>query len=176
MGFMSLRDEGVPMGCESDLDATLTMMLLQELFDRPGFQHNPAVDTEKNHYFCAHCTSASKMKGVDAPSEPYVLRNHAEAGWGCVPRVLMSAGQEMTIAKYISARGEQKPRMIIYSGTIVGCPPIPPTGGCRTNVEATLNELDDVCDLQGHHLSLIYGNYAKDLRTFCQLYDIEVIV
>jgi hypothetical protein len=176
MGFMSLRDEGVAMGCESDLDATLTMMLLQELFDMPGFQHNPAVDTEKNHYFGAHCTSASKMRGVDAPSEPYVLRSHAEAGWGCVPRVLLSAGQEVTIAKYLSVRGEGKPRMIVYSGTIIGCPPIPPTGGCRTNVEATLNELDDVCDLQGHHLTLIYGNHAKELRTFCRLYDIELVV
>jgi hypothetical protein len=176
MGFMTLRDEGTPMGCESDLDATLTMMLLQQLFDRPGFQHNPSADTEKNHYFCAHCTSASKMNGVNEPSEPYVLRNHAEAGWGCVPRVLMREGQEVTIAKYLSASSESKPQMIVYTGTIVGCPPIPPTGGCRTNVEATINELKDVCDVKGHHLSLVYGNYARELRDFCQLYDIEVVV
>jgi L-fucose isomerase-like protein len=176
MGFMSLRDEGIPMGCESDLDATLTMMLLQQLFDRPAFQHNPSADTETNHYFCAHCTSASKMNGVSGPSEPYVLRSHAEAGWGCVPRVLMREGQEVTIAKYLSAESGGKPQMIVYTGTILGCPPIPPTGGCRTNVEATLNELQDVCDVKGHHLCLVYGNYARELRDFCQLYDIEVVV
>jgi L-fucose isomerase-like protein len=50
------------MGCESDLDATLTMMLLQELFRKPGFQHNPSFDTENNRYFGAHCTSASRME------------------------------------------------------------------------------------------------------------------
>jgi L-fucose isomerase-like protein len=172
MGFMSLRDEGVAMGCESDLNATLTMMLLQHLFDRPGFQHNPSVDTEKNHYFCAHCTSASKMQGTHGPSEPYVLRNHAEAGWGCVPRVLMRQGQEITVAKYLSGK---TPRMILYTGNIVGCPPIPPTGGCRTNVEATLNEPSDVCDVQGHHQTLIYGNFGKEMRTFCRLYGIEVV-
>ena len=37
LGYMKLRDEGIPMGCESDLDATLTMMLEQQLFDRPAF-------------------------------------------------------------------------------------------------------------------------------------------
>jgi len=175
MGFMNLRDEGIAAGCESDLNATLTMMLLQRLFDRPGFQHNPSVYTEKNHYFGAHCTSASKMNGPNTASEPYILRSHAEAGWGCVPRVLFSAGQEVTLAKYLSAKSQDAPQMLIYSGKVIGCPPIPPTGGCRTNVETTINELDDVCDLKGHHLCLIYGNYAKQLRAFCQLYGIDAV-
>ena len=174
MGFMDLRDEGIPAGCESDLDATLTMMLLQYLFDRPGFQHNPAVETELNHYFCAHCTSASRMAGPDARPEPYMLMNHAEAGWGCVPRVLFSPGQEVTIAKYLHAPSDQEvPQMLVYSGETIACPPIPQTGGCRTNVETTINELEDVADLKGHHLVMIYGNHAKVLRRFCRMYSIE---
>jgi hypothetical protein len=174
MGFMDLRDRGVPAGCESDLDATLTMMLLQNLFDRPGFQHNPTVDTEKNHYFCAHCTSATKMRGFNAAPEPYVLMSHAEAGWGCVPRVLFSAGQEVTIAKYLSTKGDSAPpQMLVYSGQIVGCPSVTQVGGCRTNAETTINELADVAELKGHHLVMLYGNYAKPLRRFCQLYGIE---
>ena len=92
MGYMDLRDEGVPMGCESDLDATLSMMFIQYMFNRPAFQHNPSVETEKNHYFCAHCVSASRMSGFDSPPEPYELWDHAEAGWGTVPRVLMRKG------------------------------------------------------------------------------------
>jgi L-fucose isomerase-like protein len=172
MGFMSLRDEGIPAGCQSDLDSTLTLMLVQQLFDRPGFQQNAAMETEKNLYFGAHCTSASKMKGSNAPSEPYILRNHAEAGWGCVPRVLFSKGQDVTMAEY--AAGE-KPHMLIYSGKVVDCPPIPPTGGCRTNIEMTINEVDDVCDVKGMHQIIFYGNCAKQLRAFCQLYGIEVV-
>ena len=66
MGFMDLRDEGIPAGCEADFDATLTMMLIQHLFDRPAFQHNPSVDTEKNLYFGAHCTCASRCMGRKA--------------------------------------------------------------------------------------------------------------
>jgi len=172
MGFMSLRDEGIAAGCQSDLNATLTLMLVQQLFDRPGFQQNASMETEKNHYFGAHCTCASKLSGTADPSEPYVLMDHAEAGWGCVPRVLWPAGQEVTMAQYLSG---ETPRMYLYSGNVVSCPPIPATGGCRTNVEMTINEVDDVCDVKGMHQVIFYGNYTKQLRTFCQLYGIQVV-
>lgn len=173
MGYMSLRDEGVAMGCESDLDATISMMLLQELFGKPGFQHNPSYDTENDRYFCAHCTSASKMNGVDQPAEPYELMSHAEAGWGTVPRVLFKEGQEVTIVKYLA---KEKPQLLLYSGKTISCPPIPPTGGCRTNVTTTLNELEKGTDLKGHHLIMIYGNHVKQLKRFSQLFNIEVVV
>ncbi len=171
MGFMSLRDEGIAAGCQSDLSATLTLMLVQELFDRPGFQQNASMETEKNHYFGAHCTSASKLKGTTTAAEPYILMNHAEAGWGCVPRVLWPVGKDVTMAQY---RPGETPRMHIYSGKVVGCPPVPATGGCRTNIEMTIDEVDDVCDVKGMHQIVFYGSYAKQLRTFCQLYGIEV--
>jgi len=172
MGFMSLRDEGIAAGCQSDLNATLTLMLVQQLFDRPGFQQNASMETEKNHYFGAHCTCASRLSGTTGPSEPYILMSHAEAGWGCVPRVLWRTVQEVTMAQYLSG---ETPRMYIYSGNVVDCPPIPATGGCRTNVEMTINEVDDVCDVKGMHQIIFYGNYTKQLRIFCQLYDIKVL-
>lgn len=171
MGFMSLRDEGIPAGCQSDLNATLSMMLVQELFDRPSFQQNAAAETEANHYFGAHCTSASKMKGPGAPAEPMILRSHAEAGWGCVPQVLFPEGQDVTMALYLSGK---TPKMIIYSGEVVRCYPKAP-GGCRTNIEMEINELDDVCQVQGMHQAIFYGNHAQELRTFCQLYGIEPV-
>lgn len=172
MGFMSLRDEGIAAGCQADLNATLTLMLVQQLFDKPGFQQNASMETEKNHYFGAHCTCASKLNGITAPAEPYILMSHAEAGWGCVPRVLWSAGKEVTMAQYLSG---ETPQMHIYSGKVVGCPSIPQTGGCRTNIEMTINEVDDVCDVKGMHQIIFYGDYARQLRIFCQLYGIEVV-
>jgi len=172
MGFMSLRDEGIAAGCQADLNATLTLMLVQQLFDKPGFQQNASMETEKNHYFGAHCTCASKLNGTTTPSEPYILMNHAEAGWGCVPRVLWRAGQEVTMAQYLSGK---TPQMHIYSGKVVGCPSIPHTGGCRTNIEMTINEVDDVCDVKGMHQVIFYGDYAKQLRAFCQLYGIKIV-
>jgi hypothetical protein len=174
MGFMSLRDEGIAIGCQSDLNSTLTMMLLQELFGKPGFQHNASYNTEKDCYFCAHCTSPSRMNGVDKPADPYELMSHCESGWGTVPRVLFKKDQEVTIARLLS--DAKKPQMLLYSGKIISCPPIPPTGGCRTNVETTINEIETGSDLKGQHLIMIYGNHAKQLKRFSQLYNIEVVV
>lgn len=172
LGFMSLRDEGIAAGCQADLNATLTLMLVQRLFDKPGFQQNAAMNTARNLYFGSHCTAPSKMRGRSARPEHYTLHHHAEAGWGCVPRVLFTPGQEVTMALYQS--GEQ-PQMLIYTGRIVDCPPIPPTGGCRSNLEMTINEVRDVCDVKGMHQIIFYGNHGAELRTFCQLYGIQAM-
>ena len=72
------------------MDATLTLMLFEYLFEQPGFQHNPSADTERKLFFGAHCTAPSRMWGRNGPAERYALRSHAEAGWGCVPQVLLS--------------------------------------------------------------------------------------
>ncbi len=115
MGFMSLRDEGIPAGCQADLNATLTMMVVQQLFGRPGFQQNSSMETENNHYFGAHCTCPSKLSGRDGPTQPYILMSHAEAGWGCVPRVLWPVGADVTMAQYVSGK---TPQMYIYGGKV----------------------------------------------------------
>jgi len=172
MTYMRLRDEGIAMGCQSDLNATLTMMLVQQLFDRPGFQQNASSETEANHYYGAHCTCASRLNGLSEPPEPYVLRNHAESGTGVAPQVLWSEGQEVTMTHYIAG---QKPQMIIYTGEVVKCYDMPPAGGCRTNVELTINEVDDVCDLKGMHQTIFYGNHKRELKAFCQLYGITIV-
>ncbi|GAI25005.1 unnamed protein product, partial [marine sediment metagenome] len=77
-----------------------------------------------------------------------------------------------TMAQYLSGK---TPQMYLYSGQVVGCPDIPRTGGCRTNVEMTINEVDDVCDVKGMHQIIFYGDYARELRIFCQLYGIKVV-
>ncbi len=172
MAFMSLRDEGIAAGCQNELNPTLTMMLLQQLFDKPGFQQNASAQTEGNHYYGAHCTCASRLNGTGSRGEPYSLRSHAESGVGAVPQVTWRTGQEVTMAQYL---GGTPPQMIVYSGQVVRCYDTPPAGGCRTNVELTINEVTDACDVKGMHQVIIYGNHARQLRAFCQLYGIGVV-
>lgn len=180
MSFMSLRDEGIVAGCEGDLDATLTLMLVQQLFDKPGFQGNPGNETEKNHYFHSHCTCASRLLGTSNPSEPYLLRDYAHTNDPtCVPQVLWREGEDVTMAHYLSAGNPHLPgkipQMLLYSGKVVKSYDMPPVGGCRTNVEITINELENAMDVKAHHNIIFYGNYARELRIFCQLYGIEVV-
>ena len=174
MSFMSLRDEGIAAGCQNDLNATLTLMLVQHLFDRPGFSQNYCLETEKNHYFGSHCTCASKLFGTTKPAEPYLLRDYAHTNDPtCCPQVLWREGEAVTMAMYLTG---QRPQMLVYSGNVVKSYDMPPVGGCRTNVEITINEVNDICDVKPvHHQAIFYGDYAKRLRSFCQLYGIEVV-
>ncbi len=173
MSFMTLRDEGIAAGCENDLGPTLTLMLVQRLFDRPGFQHNPCYETELNHYFASHCTSASRLFGVGKPQEKYLLRNYGHTNDPtCCPQVLWREGEEVTMARCIP---EPEPQLLLYSGKVVKSYDMPPVGGCRTNVEITINEFEDACQVKGHHNVLFYGNFARRLKQFCQLYGIRVV-
>jgi hypothetical protein len=173
MSFMTLRDEGIPAGCENDLGATLTLMLVQHLFERPGFQANPCYDTERNHFFASHCTSASKLFGTAGPQLPYLLRNYAHTNDPtCVPQVLWREGEEVTMAHYLPGN---QPQMLVYTGSVVKSYEMPPVGGCRTNVAFTVNEHENVCDVKGHHNVVFCGNYGRQLRRFAQLYEIAAV-
>ncbi len=169
MGFMDLRDSGIIAGCQNELEPTLTMMLVQFLFDKPGFQQNPFMDTERNLFQGSHCTSPTRLGGARSSPEPYVLRSHAEAGVGTVPEVIWPVGQDATIACYVPA---PKHQLLIYSGKVVGRHQMPPAGGCRTNLWMTINEVSDVCDVKGLHQTIFAGNHARQLRAFCQLFKI----
>ena len=173
MSFMDLRDAGMVAGCQNDLDATLTMMIGQQLLGKPGFQHNPACDTTRNLYYGSHCTSPRKLEGPAGPAREYILRSHAEAGIGTVPQVLWPEGMDVTIAEYVVG---DKPEMLIYTGKTVANYDTPPAGGCRTSLCATLNEIP-ACDMKPEHmlhLAMFAGNHAAQLKTFCQMFGIVV--
>jgi len=181
MAMMTLRDEGIAGGCENDLDATLTQMLLLGLFDKPGFQQDPSYNTEQDRFFCAHCTSASRMNGLGKPAEKYDLMSHCESGFGVAPRVHFRKGQDVTLAKL--TLGDKTPQLLIYTGVIVGCPPIPQAGGCRSNAEITIRihdkgftpEIKRKLHTSVMHAIMVYGNYEQELKQFSQLYGIEVL-
>ena len=91
----------------------------------------------------------------------------------CCPQVLWRKGEEVTMALYISG---EAPQMLVYTGEVVKSYDMPPVGGCRTNVEITINEVDDVCDVRPiHHQIIFYGNFAGQLRQFAELYNVAVI-
>jgi len=173
MGYMSLRDEGIPMGCQNDLSATLSLMLVQYLFDRPGFQLNAASDTARNRFFGAHCTCPTRLRGLDADPAPYILRNHAEAGVGTVPQVLWPKGEPISLVQVMPE--EKDPEIIVYGGRVVACRDTPPAGGCRTNVETTIDDIADAADVKGMHQAMILGDYAGAVRQFGRLAGIRVV-
>jgi hypothetical protein len=162
----------VPCGCENHLDASLTQMLGANCFGRGGFQHNPEFDTEHNRYFAAHCTCTTRLHGPGAKEAPYDLRPFFHQ----MPKTLAldvqwPAGETVTLCKYHSG----KKLLDAWRGTVISSPTCPPTGGCATRALVQIENAADVCSIYaGPHPILYCGDFARHLKTFAQLYGLEI--
>ncbi len=179
VGWSLLLDEGVPAACEADMNAMLAHMLVEYLFDRPGFQQDPVPDTETNLFIGSHCMCATKLRGIDKPSEPFILRPHhwyrkTDKRIGVGVQVLWREGQMITIVDF-----EGPSRLLIGRGRVVGNlttgigSASPPIGGCCNNVVARIYGHANVRDCRGFHQLLFYGDHYQQLRDFCQLFGLE---
>jgi len=77
LGLSLLNDEGIIAGCEGDIPALISMVILHYLTDEPVFMANPSsIDINRNEIILAHCTLPLNM-----PDE-YYLKTHFESGLG----------------------------------------------------------------------------------------------
>jgi hypothetical protein len=172
MSFATLNSQLIPAACENDFPAVYTQLLGSLLTGRPGFQHNPCFDTERNHYYASHCTCATKLYGPDGPERPYLLRRFAHTNEGsCAIQVFWKAGDPVTMVRYYPGK---PPALDVYAGRVVVSHPMPPAGGCTTNVEIELTDRNDACMVSGHHNLLFCGDFARKFRLFAQLYKLKL--
>ncbi|HEX72639.1 MAG TPA: hypothetical protein ENN65_04945 [Candidatus Hydrogenedentes bacterium] len=172
MAYMQLLNEGTCGACESDVTATLSLLLSSYLLNRPAFLHNPSPNTVRNTYMGAHCTAPTKMDGFDAADSEYVLRSHHESDIGVAPQVLLREGQGVTMMKFIHP-GE----LMACTGTLlrnIETRPDDGVGGCRTAFEMAVDDVADSRDIRGHHNVLLYGKHMPMLKAYCQLSGLDI--
>lgn len=170
MAFSRLLDEGVVAGCEADVDAALSMLLAIALLNRPGFIQDPSANTVRNTLIGAHCTSPTRLEGIDKPYQaPYKLRSY-HTGTGASMQVLWPEGRDVTVMEF---NGPEQ--MILGSGKVVSNIAQPPSGCCRTAVEITVDGVDDTDNCKGFHQLFLLGNLERDLRAYCQLAGIQPV-
>ena len=173
VSFSLLNNELVPATCENDLPAAYTQLLGQLLIGRPGFQHNPCYETERNHYYASHCTCATKMFGPEGPELDYLLRRFAHTNEGsCAIQVFWNPNDSVTMVKYYPG---ETPKLDVYAGRVVQSHPMPPAAGCATNVEIEITDRPDACMVQGHHNLLFCGDFARQFKLFARLHQIELL-
>lgn len=172
MSFATLNGELIPAACENDLPAVYTQLLGQLLTGRPGFQHNPCYETERNHYYASHCTCTTRLYGPDGPAVPYLLRRFAHTNEGsCAIQVFWKEGDPVTMVRYYPGK---EPALDVYAGRVVKSHAMPPAAGCTTNVEIEITDRPDACMVRGHHNLLFCGDFARRFRLFAQLYRIRL--
>ncbi len=167
LAWSKLLDEGISAACEADIDASLSHALACYLLDRPGFQQDPVPETEKNNFIGAHCTCATRLFGYDKPPEPFILRSHSESDIGLAFQILWREGQEVTVMEFAGPKN-----MIIGTGKVIRNLDTPPAGGCRTSVELVIDGPPDTRDTRGFHQLFLYGDQARKLKAYCQMYGI----
>jgi len=172
VSFSLLNGNLTPAACENDLPAAYTQLLGQLLIERPGFQHNPCYETEKNHYYASHCTCPTKVYGPEGSELPYLLRRFAHTNEGsCAIQVFWKSRDPITMVRYYPG---QYPKLDVYAGRVVKSHPMPPAAGCATNVEVEITDRPDACMVKGHHNLLFCGDFSRQFRLFAQLHKIEL--
>ncbi len=176
IAWSRMLDDGIPAACEADIGACLTHALVQYLFDRPGFQQDPVADTVNECVIGAHCTCPTRLEGFDKPAEPYHLSHH-HGMRDATPVTHWRPGRRVTVADiYFSKDPKKPPAMIISAGEAVDNVAVPPAGGCVVSVRVKLDGVTDVLAYPGFHQIFFYGDYKKELTSYCQLHGIEAQV
>jgi len=156
LGLSLLNDEGIIAGCEGDIPALISMVILCYLTDEPVFMANPSsIDIDKNEIILAHCTLPLNMP------DNFYLKNHFESGLGVGIKGNIKEGKA-TIFK-LSRDGKE---YFVSGGEIIEN--LNSENLCRTQIRFRMNEgakyfLQN--SLGNHHL-ICKGDYSKLVREF----------
>lgn len=176
----TLRDVGLPAGCESDAGATLTMLLLEYLAERPAYMGNLVrADPRQNLVSISHGCSPTRMLGRDQPAKPYRLVHSHSAppfsrdltgGSGVTSYVdYGDRGQVVTVARL----SHTLDALFAARGEIVDCRD---TICDRTTLTVRVADARDyVHKTTGNHQVLIYGDFMDDLAGLCDVLGLELV-
>jgi len=166
-----LIDEGVIAGCEGDINAAVSMIILNYLTNQPVWLANPAsVDYERNTITLAHCTVAASL--ILDPKK-IVLRSHFESGRGISIQGPVKKGK----VTLIRLGGPRLDKMMILSGEVVDTD-MNYGYMCRTQVEVKLNGsvVNFLDESLGNHLAMAPGDVVERLVEVCDLLQIRPVM
>jgi L-fucose isomerase-like protein len=161
LALSSLLDEGIVAGCEGDVPATLTMLVLQLLTGEPTFMANPqGIDAAANTVDLAHCTIARRMVSR------YTLRSHFESSLGVGIAGTLDPGAA-TVAR-VGGTGLRELFAADAELVLGGSSPL----RCRTQARVRLaTPVAELLDRPlGNHLVLARGHRAAELRDYHALF------
>lgn len=147
LALAKLNSEGYVAGCEGDVPAMLSMMMVRSLLGISGFQANPAsIDPDTGEMLFAHCTIPLDMV------EDYEFDTHFESGIGVGIRGYMKEGP-VTIFKLAGDFS----RYFVAEGTLVRNQAKPDL--CRTQQVIQLSDKSQMAyfltnPIGNHHIIL----------------------
>lgn len=169
LGFFQLNNEGSVGACEADINSTLAMLIIRYLTGEPGFISDPVFDLSKGWIVYSHCVASNMVYGPDGPSNPYIIRSHAEDGKGASIQSLMPLEERVTTIQI----NPLERAMTIHTGKAVAN--VDEEKACRTKlaVEAKASRILENWRW-GWHRVTFYGDWAEELENLAKLMGFKV--
>ena len=168
-----MKDEGIPSGCEEDLNALLAMTILQYAAHRPAFMGNPNHETDELLRI-HHAVPALCMNGYGTKPLEYKLWAFTGQGFGGKLQVDFTENEQdhVTLARFNPA-GDT---ICVKVGQVlrseydeVYCSPY------------YYIQMDDARRYMyhlagfGHHQVLVFGDYMQELKDLAEIMNFKVL-
>ena len=168
-----MKDEGIPSGCEEDLNALLAMTILQYAANRPAFMGNPNHETDEILRI-HHAVPALCMNGYGTEPLQYKLWAFTGQGFGGKMQVDFTENKEdsVTLARF-NPMGDT---VCVKVGEVL-----------RSEFEELYCspyyyiKMDDARRYMhtlagfGHHQVLVFGDYSKLMKDIADVMDFTVV-
>jgi L-fucose isomerase-like protein len=170
IAWSKFNDAGLYGVCEADLASTMTQILVTSYTGMPGFVSDPVFDISRNEVIHAHCVSATKMKGLDGPASPYIIRNHLETNEGAVVQVLMPSHETITVGRFTSPT-----EFLVSTAEVTGA--VDSDRGCRSQIRTRVPDAAKWLRSfrGGLHRVIFYGDHVQAIEMLGRLNGFQVV-
>ena len=167
-----LKDEGIPSGCEEDLNALMAMCVMQYLSHKPAFMGNPNHETDELLRI-HHAVPALQMNGYGTKKLDYKLWAFTGQGFGGKLQVdfTQNESDDVTLGRFNPA-GDT---MIVKKGHVIRteydevyCSPY-----YFIQMDDARKYMHNLADF-GHHQVLIFDDYTVQLKELSQYMNFNV--
>ncbi len=168
-----LKDEGIPSGCEEDLNALMAMMIMQYSANRPAFMGNPNHETDELLRI-HHAVPALCMNGYGTKPLQYKLWAFTGQGFGGKLQVDFTENNDdhVTLARFNPA-GDT---MCVKVGEVIRseyadvyCSPY-----YYIKMDDARTYMHNLAGF-GHHQVLIFGDHMKQLKKIAKVMGFNIL-
>jgi L-fucose isomerase-like protein len=167
-----LNEEGIPTGCEGDVNSTLCMLMLSMLVNEPiHFGEMLAFDEKHNALVTSHCGCGSPSL---ADAHGYNLQPVRLANNGVCIRYAAKPGP-ITYVNFVGRKGNY--RLCAIEGEAVRTEMVFEGNPLRFELKSPLKKVWEAVNEHGlgHHWMTAYGHVASVLVEYCQLAGVRGI-
>lgn len=168
-----LADEKFVIGCEGDIDATLTMLIQKYLTRKIPFMSDLiTIDETENSALFWHCgQAATALKSTDSD---LVVGNHPLAGQGVAFYTTLKPGK-VTVARMSKIDNEYK--LFMVKGEAIPTEPVTKGVMVEVRLEEPVYEVIHRLVEEGvpHHYSLVWEDVGEEMQLLATVLGIKVI-